>query len=105
VDNSEVGYLKRWFFGNQERIDVYHHEVSRRVITSPKFLRMDWLEEEKLDEVRELLKHQKLERFLNLSRNLYPDLVKVFFTNLWFDDDDVMYSQVKGVDMAINDEV
>jgi len=54
--------------------------------------------------VNELLKHQKLEGFLNLSRNLYPDLVKVFLTNLWFDDD-VIYFQVKGVDMAITNEV
>jgi len=54
------------------------------------------MNEEKMDDVRELLKHQKLERILNLSGNLYPDLVKVFLFNFWFDDD-VMYFQVKGV--------
>ena len=41
--------------------------------------------------MRKLLKHQKLERFLNLSRNLYLD--------------DGIYSLAKGVDMAITDEV
>jgi len=65
---------------------------------------MEWLNEEKLDEVRDMLKHQKLEKFLKLCGNTYPDLVKVFLTNMWFDDD-VMYSKFKGVDMAINDEV
>jgi len=65
---------------------------------------MKWLKEEKLDEVRDLLKHQKLKMFLKLSGNTYPDLVKVFLTNMWYDDDTI-YSQVKGVDMAINDEV
>jgi len=103
VDNSETGYLERWFSGNQESIEDYYHEISRKAIISPIFLRMEW-KEKKLDDMRELLKHQKLERFLNLSGNTYPYLVKLFLTNMWFDDD-VIYSQVKGVDMAINDEV
>jgi len=32
--------------------------------------------------VRNLLKEQKLKRFLEMSGNIYPDLVKVFYTNL-----------------------
>jgi len=52
--------------------------IDRKVIISPKFLRMEWLKEEKLDEVRDSLKHQKLEKFLKLSGNTYLDLVKVF---------------------------
>jgi len=39
-----------------------------------------------------------------LSGNANPDLVKAFITNMWYDDDTI-YSQVKGVDMAKNDEV
>lgn len=85
-------------------IEDYYREVNRKAIISPKFLTMNWLKEEKLDDVRELLKPQKLKRILNLFGNIYLDLVKVFLTNMWFDDD-VMYSQVKGVNMAINDEV
>jgi len=50
--------------------------------------------------VKRMLKHQKLENFLNLLGNLYPNLVRVFFTNLSFEDE-VMYSHVKGVDMEI----
>jgi len=65
---------------------------------------MEWLEQEKLDNVKRMLKHQKLEKFLNWTGNLYPYLVRVFFTNLSFDDA-TMYSHVKGVDMAITDEV
>jgi len=104
VDKIETCYLERWFSRNQESIEDYYHEVSKKAIISPKFIRMEWLEEEKLDEVRNLLKYQKLEKFLKLFGNTYLDLVKVFLTNMWFDDD-VMYSQVKGVDMGINDEV
>ena len=39
-----------------------------------------------------------------MSENTYPDLVKVRLTNMWYNDETI-YSQVKGVDMVINDEV
>ena len=67
-------------------------------------LSLDWLKEEKLVEVRSMLKFQKLDQFLNLTGNTYPGLVKVFLTNMWYDDEFV-YSQVKGIDFAINEEV
>ena len=65
---------------------------------------MEFLRNKNLNQVVDILKFQKLERFVKLSGNIYPDLVKVFLTNLWIDDG-VIYSQVKGVDMAITDEV
>jgi len=65
---------------------------------------LEWLREEKLDEVRDMLKFQKLDRFLKLTGNTYPDLVKVFLTNMWHDEEN-LYSQVKGIDIAINKEV
>jgi len=57
-----------------------------------------------MDEIREALKFQKLEKYVRLSGNVYPDLVKVFLTNMWYDEE-IIYSQVKGVDICINDEV
>jgi len=51
-----------------------------------------------------MLKFHKLDQFLNLTGNTYPDLVKVFLTNMWYDDECV-YSQVKRIDFAINEEV
>ena len=42
-------------------------------------------ERKKLDEVRDLLKYQKLEKFLKLFGNTYPNSIKVFLTNIWFD--------------------
>ena len=47
------------------------------------------------------LKHQKLKSFLELSGKIYPDLVKVFFSNLEFKND-VLLSSIKGVQMKIN---
>ena len=51
-----------------------------------------------------MLKFQKLDRFLKLTGNTYLDLVKVFLTNMWHDEEN-LYSQVKGIDIAINEEV
>jgi len=55
-DTNETGYLERWFTGNHESMEEYHKEYSKKAIITPKFLRMLWLKEEKLDEVREALK-------------------------------------------------
>jgi len=76
----------------------------RKIIVTPKVLSLEWLKEEKLDEVRDMLKFQKLYRFLKLTGNTYPDLVKVFLTNMWHNEEN-LYSQVKGIDIAINEEV
>jgi len=103
-DNSETGFLIRWFGDNMESINEYHKEFSHKTFVNPKFLRMEFLRNENLNQVVDILKFQKLERFVKLSGNIYPDLVKVFLTNLWIDDG-VIYSQVKRVDMAITDEV
>ena len=42
-----------------------------------------------------------MKSFLELSGKIYPDLVKVFFTNLEFKND-VLLSNIKGVQMEIN---
>jgi len=103
-NTSETYYLERWFIGNRESMQEFHKNYSRKVIIAPKFLRMLWLKEEKLDEVKEVLKFQRLEKLLKLSGNVYPNLVKVFLTNMWYDEDTI-YSHVKGFDICINDEV
>jgi len=103
-DNNESGFLTRWFGDNMESINEYHREFNHKTFGNPKFLRMEFLRNENLNQVVDMLKFQKLKRFVKLSGNIYPDLVKVFLTNMWIDDG-VIYSQVKGVDMAITDEV
>ena len=102
-DTNEPDHLDRWFIGNQESIADYYKMYSRKIIISPKVLSLEWLKEERLNEVRDMLKFQKLDRFLKLTGNTYPDLVKVFLTNMWHDDN-TLYSQIKGIDIAIDDE-
>jgi len=79
-------------------------EFSQKTFVNSKFPRMEFLRNENLNQVVDILKFQRLDRFVKLSGNIYPDLVKVFLTNMWIDDG-LIYSQVKGVDMAITDEV
>jgi len=42
------------------------------------------MKQQKLMEVRNLLKEQMLKRFMEMSGNIYPDLVRVFFKILNF---------------------
>ena len=73
-------------------------------MNTPKVVSFTWLKHQKLDSVRSILKEQKLKRFLELTGNIYPDLVKVFYTNLNFDGDSLV-SHVEGVDMIVTSEV
>jgi len=76
-DNNEARFFVCWFNGNKESMEEYHKEYSRKAFMRPKFLGMELLRNENHSEVADVLKFQKLEKFVNLSR-IYPDLVKVF---------------------------
>ena len=77
--------LEGWFAGDEEGINAYIHEMSRKQINIPKVLDFNWLKSEKLPETKAALKHQKLKKLLKLTGNVYLDLVKVFYTNLTLD--------------------
>jgi len=57
-----------------------------------------------LKEVRKALKDQNLKGFLKMNGNTFLGLVKVFYTNLIVDGEN-MYSHVKGVEMEITPTV
>ena len=62
------------------------------------------MKQQNLNTVRSLLKERRLKHFLELTGNIYPDLVKVFYTKLQFNGDSLV-SHVKGVDMVITNDV
>jgi len=100
VDNTSR--LEAWFAwetkeDSQKSIDAYLTTYSRKIVNIPKFVRLEWLEEQQLHGVCELLEFQGLKRFLGLTGNVYPDLAKVFFTNLKVKDEK-MESRVKGME-------
>ena len=98
------GVLESWFAGDEEGINAYIHKMSRKHINIPKVLDFNWLKSEKLVETRSALKHQKLKKLLELTGNVYPDLVKVFYTNLTLDGKNIV-SYVKGIKMEVTSEV
>ena len=98
------GRLEGWFSGDNELIEKYCFETSGKVINNPKVVSFDWLKSQKLDNVRMLLKEQLLKRFLERKGNIYPDLIRVFYTNLKFEGNNLV-SHVKGVDMEITHDV
>jgi len=98
------GRLEGWFPGDNELIERYRFETSTKVIKSPKVVSFDWLKSQKLDNVRRLLKDQSLRKFLEMKGNIYPDLIRMFYTNLNFEGNNLV-SHVKGVDMDITYDV
>jgi len=80
------------------------HEMSRKQINIPKVLEFSWMKEKKLEEPRELLKFQRLKPLLEIIGNVYPNLIKVFYTNVSLEGKN-MISSVKGVTMLITSEV
>lgn len=92
------------FSGDNELIERYRFETSTKVINNPKVVSFDWLKSQKLDNVTKLLKDQSLRRFLEMKGNIYPDLIRVFYTNLKFEGNNLV-SHVKGVDMEITYDV
>jgi len=98
------GKLEGWFSGESELINKYLHETSMKIVNTPKLVSFTWMKQQNMSTVRSLLKEQRLKRFLELTGNIYPDLVKVFYTNLQFHSDSLV-SHVKGVDMVITNDV
>ena len=62
------------------------------------------MREENLTEAKTLLKHQKLKNFLEMTGNVYPDLMKMFYSNLVQDGKNLV-SHVKGVKLKITREI
>jgi len=102
--NSSQGILEKWFVGDSKAMTKFIHETSRKKINVLKVLEFSWLRSENLTEAKTFRKHQKLKHFLKMTRNVYPDLVKVFYSNL------VQYgknlvSYVKGLKLKITREI
>jgi len=102
--NNSQGVLENWFTGDDEVITAYIHEMSRKQTNIPKVLEFTWLKTEKLTETISALKHKKLKQFLEMTGNVYPDLVKIFYTNLTLDGKNLV-SYVKGIKMKISTDV
>jgi len=70
--------MENWFAADFEVVTKFIHETSRKQINVPKVMEFSWLKSENLTKARAFLKHQRLKHFLEMTRNVYPDLVKGF---------------------------
>jgi len=102
--NSSQDILENWFAGDSEAMTRFIHGTSRKQINVPKVLEFSWLKDENLIEAKILLKHQKLKNFLEMTGNVYPDPVKVFYNNLVQDGKNLV-SYVKGVKLKVTREI
>jgi len=100
-NHESHGRIEAWFEDNEDNIEGFLIEMNNKQIRIHKVLRFSWLTVEGFQSLFQQLKHQKLKSFLELSGKIYPNLVKVFFTNLEFKND-VLMSSIKGVRMEIN---
>ena len=99
-DVKRGGRLESLFVGEDEKIEKFLHETNRKTINNPKLISFSQLKEQQLSEIRGVLKQQMLKRFLDMSGNIYPDLVRVFYTNLQVVGDNLC-THVKRIDMEI----
>jgi len=98
------GRLEAWFEVHEDRIQTFLIEITRKQIILPKVIRLSWLRIENFGTLEQHLKAQKLKTFLELSSKVYPDLVKVFYTNPKFSNG-ILKSSVKGVEMEITRQI
>lgn len=98
------GRIEAWFEGCEENIQAFLIEFNRKQICIPRLVKYSWLRDEGFGDLLAQLKHQKLKTFVELSGQIYPDLVKVFFTNLLFKNN-MLLTHVKGVRMEITNHV
>jgi len=87
-----------------KKIEKFLQETSRKAINNPKLISFSWLKKQKLSEMRGVLKQQMLKRFLEMSGNIYLDLVRVFYTNLQVVGDNLC-THVKEIVTKISPEV
>jgi len=99
-EEEDQDHLESWFNGDAEQMQTYIHSYNRKSLITPKFVTSKWLKEQQLNEIIGILNHRKLRKFLGMNGCIYPDLVKMFYTNLQFDGQN-MCTHVKGVDMLI----
>jgi len=50
-------------------------------MNTPKLVSFTWMKQQNLSTVQSLLKEQRLKKFLELTGNIYPDLVKMLREN------------------------
>lgn len=87
------------WFSNEEELRKFQN-MSVKAVTTPMNINLDMFKGEGFT-FPFWLEAQGLSEFLQLRGTWYPDLVKVFYHNLWVENGDII-SKVKGVDIHLD---
>nr|KYP56404.1 hypothetical protein KK1_002641 [Cajanus cajan] len=87
-------------FSTDEQWDRYFQLFSERNIVDPKYLNIDFFEDESF-ECYTILKNSGVLDFMSLKNPVYPDLVRVFYSNLEIRNG-LIYGEVKKIPIVIN---
>ena len=95
--------LNTWFTEERHKKD-YAGVFGNKEIIVPKFIRTQWFKDEGFL-FPALLEYQGLVKFMELSRDFYLELVKVFYTTVRATMDGHQHAEVKGTKIIVDDEV
>ena len=90
-------------FSNAAQKERYLQSFSTRDIIDPKFLDIAFFERQNFESF-EIFRSRGLLDFMNITPVVYPDLVKVFYSNLEIRDG-IIYSEVKKIPMVIDESL
>ncbi|KAL2337082.1 hypothetical protein Fmac_011528 [Flemingia macrophylla] len=81
---EEVAKASNPWFSTKVQETIFNESFASKELIPPKILEYKWLEEQGFI-FHSLLKAQNLQKFTSLKGNIYPDLVRVFYSNLYQD--------------------
>nr|KYP35692.1 hypothetical protein KK1_043260 [Cajanus cajan] len=99
----EEEYSHSWFTRKSQE-ETFNESFACKDIVAPKVLYSSWLIEQGFT-FPTLLSSQGVSKFVGLSGLYYPDLVRVFYSNLGRDENGALVSEVKGIKVTLSADV
>ena len=87
-------------FSSDDQRLRYTSQFSSRIILDPKYLDIDFFNDETFD-CYQVFQNSGLVDFMSLKLPYYPELVRVFYSNLKIQDD-IILAEVHGISMIID---
>jgi len=87
-------------FSSEDQCQRYNSQFSSRIILDPKYLDIDFFNYETFD-CYQVFQNSGLVYFMSLKFPYYPELVRVFYSNLKIQDG-IIRSEVHGISMIID---
>ena len=103
ASSTTEGYSHPWFSSKSQE-EIFNESFASKEIIPPKVLSPTWIGNQGFHFQSHLL-CQGLGLFICMKGTYYPDLVRVFYSNLKKNDDCILVSEVKGIEIRLTDDV